>query len=724
MALVDHQLLTGLVANFGLLSAMAAAMFMLVARYGFDPPGIQGQVAIGLAFGLMTVMVIQLPVVAPDGAVFDTRAGPVVIAGVVGGPLAAAIVATSGAVARMDIGGPYVIGGVLSFVVYALVGWAAGVLLRRRKRLSLGAVELPALAIVATIFAGPTLLVGHDLTQGMQILARSWPLILAVNIAGIVFLGLIMREMQRVIAERDHHRAVSESSLMARRLGRIGIWRYNFRTRENFWDELQLQIMDVDRTDVDAGPIHWARNVLPEDLAALRVQYEEARQYGRMFQGDFRVRTRSGEVRNIRGLAAFRGGEPGDPDEMFGVNWDVTSQVRAEREMVQSRDRLDAILESAPDAILTVDERQQITGFNRAAEQLFQWTRGEAMGAPIGMLLPPGNRPGHSNLVTRYLTEAGETSRPMAGLRIVDALRKDGEVFPALITLGRFEVQGRPAGAAIIRDMTLMVEANDALRTMSEELSKQLEIAREANATKSRFLAHMSHELRTPLNAVLGFSEMLLSARAMKLPSERVEDYARDINESGRHLLSLIEDVLEMSQIEDGVLNLELGPVNVAEVVGESVDTIALLARRRSVSIQNDVRDDLTVFVDHAALHRCIVNLLSNAARFSRTGGVVRIVSRTQADRVVIAVADRGVGIPQVLLDRITEPFVTPRNAYRAEGQSVGLGLAITRSLIERMDGEFRIDSTENVGTTVTITLPAAHAADNSDAGPGSVGVA
>lgn len=707
MNLVDHHLLVGLVANFGLLSAMAAAMFMLVSRYGFDTHGTQGQIAIGFAFGLMTVMVIQLPVVEPDGAVFDTRAGPVVVAGMVGGPLAVAMVAAAGALARLDTGGPFVVGGVASFAVYGLVAWGVGWLMRRRGRAALSAVELPVVAIAATALAIPCVMIGQPLQEGFAVLLRTWPLIAAVNIAAIVFLGLIVQEMRRVIAERDHHRAVSESSLMARRLGRIGIWRYNFRTRENYWDDLQLQIMDVDRADVDAGQLQWARNVVPDDLAALRTRFDEARGDGRLFQADFRVRCRGGEVRHIRGLAAFRGGQPGDPDEVFGVNWDVTSQIRAEREMVQSRDRLDAILESAPDAILTVDEHQQITGFNRAAEQLFQWNRSEALGAPIGMLLPPPNRGGHAGLVKRYLNEAGETSRPMAGLRIVDALRKDGEVFPALITLGRFDAQGRPAGAAIIRDMSLMVEANNALRGMSEELSRQLDIAREANATKSRFLAHMSHELRTPLNAVLGFSEMLLGARRMNLSLDRVEDYARDINESGKHLLSQIEDVLEMSQIEDGVLNLNLRAVDIGRVVADAVEATELMARRCNVTVRSEVSGLAAAFADSAALRRCVVNLLSNAARFSRSGGTVRISAIQESDMIRLVVTDRGVGIPQGLLDRITEPFVTPRNAYRAEGQSVGLGLAITRSLVERMDGEFRIESQENVGTSVTIMLPA-----------------
>jgi signal transduction histidine kinase len=230
--------------------------------------------------------------------------------------------------------------------------------------------------------------------------------------------------------------------------------------------------------------------------------------------------------------------------------------------------------------------------------------------------------------------------------------------------------------------------------------------AEASSRVKSEFLAHMSHELRTPLNAIIGFSDMMLQGIFGPLQS-RYGEYARDINKSGSHLLEVISDILDMSNVESGKFELHMENVDLAGLIGDCTALTRFAAEERQISLSTDVpADGASVAADRRALKKILIHLLSNAVRFTPKGGEVRVSVRTGADILEIAVRDTGRGIPQAALERLGRPFerITANPHHAHEG--TGLGLALVHGLARLHGGMVRIESTEDVGTEVTVVLP------------------
>ncbi len=252
-----------------------------------------------------------------------------------------------------------------------------------------------------------------------------------------------------------------------------------------------------------------------------------------------------------------------------------------------------------------------------------------------------------------------------------------------------------------VRDVTERKETEIA---MVEALRQ----AQSAKRAKTRFLAHMSHELRTPLNAVLGFSDLIRHADATRTPIEKIVEYAQDIYNSGSHLLDLINDILDLSRIENDALTLDVESVSIEAAVVQACNPMRPIADNKKISI---LIGDLTpgfIRVDRRAVHQCLLNVLSNAIKFTESGGAVSIDVRDRdAEGLVeIAIHDNGCGIPQSLLTRIGEPFINATEGNASTGTGAGLGLAITRSLIERMGGRFEVESVVGRGTRVALFFP------------------
>ena len=241
-----------------------------------------------------------------------------------------------------------------------------------------------------------------------------------------------------------------------------------------------------------------------------------------------------------------------------------------------------------------------------------------------------------------------------------------------------------------------------------EEALLAKEVAERASHAKSAFLANMSHELRTPLNAVIGFSEMIHSEMFGPVGDAHYKEYAGLINGAGSHLLDLIGDILDMSKIEAGKLELHVARVDAAATVRECVELLAERASGDGVAIETDFpAAPIAMEADRRAVKQILLNLLSNAVKFTPAGGKVIVRVRADGGQCVLSVEDTGIGIPAGELGRIGNPFVQlSNNSGRHPG--TGLGLALVRSLTEMHAGVFKIESIEGQGTTVTVTLPLA----------------
>jgi two-component system cell cycle sensor histidine kinase PleC len=245
-------------------------------------------------------------------------------------------------------------------------------------------------------------------------------------------------------------------------------------------------------------------------------------------------------------------------------------------------------------------------------------------------------------------------------------------------------------------------------RTIYESrLREALAATERAYAAKSQFLANMSHELRTPLNAIIGFSEMMQRQLLGPIGTEKYLDYLTGIRESGEHLLDLISDILDMSKIEAGKYELDPEDLNIAKVIRLAVHMMEGRAQDARIRIVIDIDDENRHIVcDRRAFMQILLNVLSNAVKFTRPGGEVRIECRAREDGALIRIQDNGIGIPASKLANITNPFEQAASHFTRDHEGTGLGLSITKELVELHGGVLHIDSTVGVGTAVTIRLP------------------
>ncbi|QCO15465.1 PAS domain S-box protein [Azospirillum brasilense] len=399
------------------------------------------------------------------------------------------------------------------------------------------------------------------------------------------------------------------------------------------------------------------------------------------------------------------------------LTWYVERQ-QSRREQDQNRlerasRRIRGILESMVDAVVTIDSRGIIETFNPAAERMFGYAEAEVVGQSVNILLPEGFRVGHDRSMAEYRPNAG--SRIIGNDREVLALRRDGSTFPinlavSALRLGGPDGEGGPgdAGGAVRRVFVGVIRDVTKRRQQEAELLASKSQAEMANRAKSEFLANMSHELRTPLNAIIGFSEILDSEFFGAL-NERQKSCAKDIHDSGKHLLDIVNAVLDMSKIEAGRYELSEEVIDPCEAVAQCLTMVRDRAADNGVDLRNGVSGGLpAVWVDRRAFKQVLLNLLSNAVKFTPDGGSVTLAARVEEDgALALSVADTGIGIPKEFMEHLFQPFRQADNSASRQFEGTGLGLSISKNFMELHGGSLTCDSTLGAGTTMTLRLPA-----------------
>ena len=311
-----------------------------------------------------------------------------------------------------------------------------------------------------------------------------------------------------------------------------------------------------------------------------------------------------------------------------------------------------------------------------------------------------------------YLTALSNAATHGESRSVEFRARRDADD-PAVVAPGQFiwiEMRCRPLDqatgegdrevVAVMRDAT---ERKVHLQAVEDAHAE----AERASVAKSRFLATMSHELRTPLNAIIGFSEMLTKEGSLMIGPERRHEYAHLINESGNHLLAVVNGILDMSKIETG--NFEIAPeaFTPEQVIGDACDMLALKAREAGIELVMRIADKLPqVVADKRALSQIMLNLVSNAIKFTKTGGEIVVSAKAQGGSVAVTVEDTGVGIGAEDLPRVFDPFFQARSSYDRRHDGTGLGLSIVKGLLALHGGEIEIVSRLGEGTRVTFHLP------------------
>ncbi|WCL55006.1 sensor histidine kinase [Gimibacter soli] len=276
---------------------------------------------------------------------------------------------------------------------------------------------------------------------------------------------------------------------------------------------------------------------------------------------------------------------------------------------------------------------------------------------------------------------------------------------PGAIVLAVGLLSWLPAVHAVSVEVERRQQAEEELRAMFAEMRTLAIKAEEANQAKADFLATMSHELRTPLNAIIGFAEVM-QLKDIPLEEGRRAEYIDIIRRSGHHLLELINDILDLSRVDAGKLSVEMADLNVQAMTEECISYIEPLADRRSLTLENHTNADLTCCTDRRLLRQILINLLSNAAKFSNEGGKISVTSETLGRWLKVSVADNGIGMTDDEARRAREPFVQIQTGLARPVEGTGLGLALVERFAGLLGGRIEIESEKEKGTTVSLYLP------------------
>jgi PAS domain S-box-containing protein len=361
-----------------------------------------------------------------------------------------------------------------------------------------------------------------------------------------------------------------------------------------------------------------------------------------------------------------------------------------------SEGKFRGLLESAPDAMVIIDEQHRIALINAQTENLFGYPRAEILGKPIAMLIPEQNRGKYLAQLAAFTT--GSWTASIGEVIDLYGLRKDGVEFPVEVSLGLLKTETGMLVSNAIRDVT-------ARRQIEASLA-------EASKAKSDFLASVSHELRTPLNAIIGFSEIIRDAVVGPLDA-RYREYADDINGAGRHLQNIINDILDISKIEGGRLELREEIVSIGETIEACRRIVAAMAETQGVALSIDTSSSLPLIrADHLRFRQILLNLMSNAVKFTLPGGRVSVSAAIEADGAVIAIEDTGIGMNVEDIAIALEPFRQIDGALNRRFDGTGLGLPLAKALVELHGGSLTIQSAPSVGTKVRVRLPLERIAD------------
>ncbi|MGQ3360995.1 MAG: ATP-binding protein, partial [Phreatobacter sp.] len=390
---------------------------------------------------------------------------------------------------------------------------------------------------------------------------------------------------------------------------------------------------------------------------------------------------------------------------LFTLTRASVSEAAADQEsatLSELRGRLDEveqILDTATDGIVIVTSDGAIESMNRSAEALFGYESAEVKGLSVTTLFAPESHRSALDYCDGLLSN-GVASVLNDGRQIIGRV-KQGGLIPLYMTMGRTGPAARPKLAAVFRDMTHWKKAEEDLLAAKRQ-------AEQASSQKSDFLAKISHEIRTPLNAIIGFSEVMMEERFGAIGNERYRDYLKDIHASGGHVLSLINDLLDLSKIEAGKLELAFTSVDLNDMVQSTVAIMQPQANRERVIIRSSLQPRLpNVVADSRSLRQIVLNLLSNSVKFTPAGGQI-IVSTglSDAGEAVLRVRDTGVGMTETELKAAMEPFRQVATSSPRAAKGTGLGLPLTKALVEANRASFGISSAPNQGTLVEVVFP------------------
>ncbi len=505
--------------------------------------------------------------------------------------------------------------------------------------------------------------------------------------------------------------------------GRCGLWDWDLSRGRIFWSQSMFTMLGLDtRNDLlTFGEVNALVKSDDIDLFAIADQLISSKinhidQTFRMQHTDghwiwLRVRCELSHGTNDAGL------------HLIGIAVDITEQKSLAEKTVEADLRLRDAIETIPEAFVLWDAGDRLVLCNSHFQRLHKLPDSAVTpGTSYETVIEVGSMP-------EVRTRLHETGAPAPGARTFEAQLEDGSWLHiserrtkdgGYVSVGTDITRIKEHEQKLVdNDLRLRATVIDLKRSqgalerqaieladLAEKYSKEKNRAEEANQTKSKFLANMSHELRTPLNAIIGFSEIMESGMFGTLGSEKYQEYCHDILTSGHYLLEVINDILDMSKIEAGRMQLDMEQLDLSKTLAESLRVVSGRADDKNLTLDADIEGTIAVVADRRAIKQIIVNLLSNAVKFTPEGGKVVVRSRVLGGSIMLMIADTGIGIPQQSLARLGRPFEQVESQLTKTYHGSGLGLAIARSLTHLHGGSMRLRSRLGTGTVVCVSLP------------------
>ena len=517
--------------------------------------------------------------------------------------------------------------------------------------------------------------------------------------------------------------------------GRCGLWEWEVGTGKVEWSRSMYEMLGLSLREPVSCFKAMRALIHPDDDALLDIAEEIAAKRTKTLDRMFRMRHADGSWVWLRARCELE--QRGERYNLIGIAMDVTEQQELEERHRETETRLNDAVANISEAFVLWDADDRLVMSNAKFREWHGLTEAQvAPGTPRNDLVPPlyshdrdsldGARNGAGERTFEIKLPTGRW------LQVSERRMSDGSIaavgtdITVLKSHAERMRQSERRLTASIKDLDNARVAAEQRRCELEALSKdhlkQKRAAEAASHAKSEFMAAMSHELRTPLNAILGFSEMMETRvfgplGANEMGCAKYGEYAGDIHRSASHLLAVIGDILDMSKIEAGRFEIVREAMDVAPLIRESVRSIAIPAADKGIAVETAVESALPVRGDERAIKQVLLNVLSNAVKFTPEGGTVSIGAERLDRAVSVVIQDTGIGIPRAALRRVAQPFEQVQNQYTRSHEGSGLGLAISRALAELHGGQLWISSLEDVGTRVTLRIPL----DGSAASDGSL---
>jgi two-component system, cell cycle sensor histidine kinase PleC len=505
--------------------------------------------------------------------------------------------------------------------------------------------------------------------------------------------------------------------------GRCGLWDWDLSRGRIFWSQSMFTLLGLDsRSDLlTFGEVNAL--VKSDDIDLFEIANQLISAKIDHIDQTFRMQHTDGHWIWLRVRCELSQGASDAGLHLIGIAVDITEQKSLAEKTVEADLRLRDAIETIPEAFVLWDAEDRLVLCNSHFQRLHKLPDSAvAPGTSYETVIEVGSMP-------EVRTRLQETAAQAPGARTFEAQiddgswlhiserrTKDGGYVSVGTDITRIkeheqklidnDLRLRASVIDLKRSQTALERQAIELADLAEKYSEEKNRAEEANQTKSKFLANMSHELRTPLNAIIGFSEIMGSGMFGTLGSEKYEEYCHDILTSGRYLLEVINDILDMSKIEAGRMQLDMEPLDLSNTLAESMRVVSGRAEDKNLALDADIEGTLSVVADRRAIKQIMVNLLSNAVKFTPDGGRVVVRSRMRKDAIHLMIADTGIGIAPQSLMRLGRPFEQVESQLTKTYHGSGLGLAIAKSLTNLHGGSMRLRSRLGAGTVVWVSLP------------------